>query len=134
MMMACCGAINSECSQLIWYHTKSRSPSEACVLINIPPPPPSNNATQHSEQMHIIARTMKQSLSQTSIPMVLTPLARQRRNTLCVTSRISCIIADLSGAKATNKYHMVDRTGKWASRHSHKSHRAPQVQMAECKT
>ena len=82
--------------------------------------------------MHIIARTIKQSLSQTSIPLVLTPLARQRRNTLWVTSRISCRESQ-SGAKATKKQHMVVATGNLSSRHSHESHWAPNCKWLSAK-
>ena len=82
--------------------------------------------------MHIIARTIKHSLSQTSIPLVLTPLARQRRNTLWVTSRISCRESQ-SGAKATKKQHMVVATGNLSSRHSHESHWAPNCKWLSAK-
>ena len=82
--------------------------------------------------MHIIARTIKQSLSQTTIPLVLTPLARQRRNTLWVTSRISCRESQ-SGAKATKKQHMVVATGNLSSRHSHESHWAPNCKWLSAK-
>ncbi len=118
--------------QAISLHTKSICPSEACVSGNIPPPPPPNNSPQHNKHMHIIARTIKQSLSQTSIPLVLKPLARQRRNTLWVTSRISCRESQ-SGAKATKKQHMVVATGNLSSRHSHESHWAPNCKRLSAK-